>query len=206
MCTASEVSSFTSERMLGAWIFPRHEISQHESAALEGAWVLALWVPASVVKESFLVTSSGKQEEVRRSFRVAEMMKMPYSLQQGDGVNIISFYWHSGFVMWVLSPDTERNWESEGWWSGSRSLTYLVVSLLTQSSCLFHCTRKIMSGFREESWEEKRKSKTITESGEVLIFSLQLKDNCTFSGLKKKKSTSFTARKTSCSTNSILLF
>lgn len=132
------------------------------------------------------MTSSGKQEEVRRSFRVAEMMKMLYSLQQGDGVNIISFYWHSGFVMWVLSPNTERNWESEGWWSGSRSLTYLVVSLLTQSSCLFHCTRKIMSGFREESWEEKRKSKTITESGEVLIFSLQLKDNCTFSGLKKK--------------------
>ena len=52
---------------------------------------LAVWVPASVVKESFLVTSSGKQEEIR-SFREAEMMKMLYSLQQGGEVNIMSFY------------------------------------------------------------------------------------------------------------------
>lgn len=113
------------------------------------------------------------------------MMKMLYSLQQGGEVNIMSFYWDSGSVMWVLSPDTERSWESEGWWSCSRSFTSLLVSLLTRSLFLFLCTRKITSGFREESWE-KRKSKTITESGEVLIFSLQLKDNWR-SGLKKNQ-------------------
>lgn len=49
---------------------------------------LALWEPASILKERFLVTSSGKQEEVIRSFREIEIMEMLYGLHQGGGVSI----------------------------------------------------------------------------------------------------------------------
>lgn len=74
---------------------------------------LALWEPASILKERFLVTSSGKQEEVIRSFREIEIMEMLYGLHQGGGVSI-----HYVILsrQWVCDVNIIPKYiETEGW-------------------------------------------------------------------------------------------